>query len=245
VSAFAARRVNLPPVYELITLLPGEPVLEDAVRRAQEGADEGSLIWSPPPVAAGGSSIWPGELDCALILQPDDPLAQAMQLVYVAGLSIAASITQQVPPMTRVRLRWPNLVQLNQCTAAIVTPKWALTADGGLAWLTLGVKADVAADRRGYEMPESEDRNYAVAELLERFCRHFLAEINRWAEDGFEPIRKAWLRNADGIDEPLDMRVGSKRLSGIFETVDNQGELVLRSDEGHKRVALAHWFSDS
>lgn len=239
------RRANLPPAYELITLLPGGEVLAEARRRAAEGADEGTLIWSPPPVSAGGSSIWPGELDCAFVLRPEETLETALQLIYVAGLSIAAAIVEQAAPMTRVRLHWPNIVQLNHCEAASVTPCWALDDNGELAWLTLAVRADMAADRRGYEMPESaEDRNYAVIELLERFCRHFLSNINRWAENGFEPIRQAWLRRADGVGEPLEIDVGPERRCGTFETLDEQGRLLLRLlDGGERRISVTDVFA--
>lgn len=240
-SASTAARINLPPAYELVTLLPGGHVLEDAVRRAAEGADEGTLIWSPPPVSAGGSSVWPGELDCALILRPEEPLAVALQLVYVAGLSIEAAMTAQVLPMTRVRLHWPNTVQLNHCQAVVVTPKWAIHDSDEPAWLVLHVRADIAADRRDYEMPEyAEDRDYTVAELLERFGRHFLSNVNRWTDEGFEITRKAWLRRADGIGESIQIDTASGALHGIFETVNGTGELVLRLNDGNRRcIAVA------
>jgi BirA family biotin operon repressor/biotin-[acetyl-CoA-carboxylase] ligase len=102
--------------------------------------------------------------------------------------------------------------------------------------MILKAKADMAADRRDYEMPDyAEDRNYSVAELLERFCRHFLSNVDQWANEGFEPARRAWLRRADGVGEPIQLNTASATLNGTFETVNEQGELVLKLSDGRRR----------
>jgi biotin-(acetyl-CoA carboxylase) ligase len=77
-----------------------------------------------------------------------------------------------------------------------------------------------------------------VAELLEAFSRHFLTWINRWQDDGFEPVRAMWLCHAPDHGETIEIEVEGKQVSGVFEGIDDDGALVLGQGEATRRVAL-------
>lgn len=50
-----------------------------------------------------------------------------------------------------------------------------------------------------------------------------------WDEGrGFSRIRGAWLGLAAGLDGPVAVQTGERRLSGTFETIDEAGRLVVR-----------------
>jgi len=56
---------------------------------------------------------------------------------------------------------------------------------------------------------------------------------------GFPVIRKLWLERAAGLGEPVAVRVGEDVFSGAFETIDEQGRLVVRSASGLSRTIAA------
>ena len=102
-------------------------------------------------------------------------------------------------------------------------------------WLTLGVMINVAHHPPNPE-PETFNSVHASGapevtpgELLEDFARYFLSWINRWAEEGFEPIGRHWQMRADGIGAPLTLRLGQREQSGTFVKLDGQGRLLLRA----------------
>ncbi len=45
-------------------------------------------------------------------------------------------------------------------------------------------------------------------------------------------IRKLWLERAAGVGQPVSIRVGDVSVEGIFETLDEQGRLMLRMADG-------------
>ena len=70
--------------------------------------------------------------------------------------------------------------------------------------------------------------------MLESYARHFLAWVNRWGDEGFEPIRKAWLQRAEGLSQRLEVTLPSAVLEGRFLDLDLEGNLVLQDDTGQK-----------
>lgn len=233
--------INLPPVYELISLERGG-ALEKAVRLAVEGADEGTLVWRRAPLASNGIT----DLDCALILRPDHGLDIAAQLIYVAAVSLSSALSETVQSMVGLRFRWPNRVQVGLENAAFLELRWPsdwpVGEVGNVEWLVLGVrlKAALGAIADNISFP---DLRPTAADILQRFGRHFLADINRWAEEDFQQTRRRWLSRADGVDEPMRVTLGDNAVEGIFESIDDQGRAVLRLRDGSRQcVAVADFF---
>ncbi|MBO6804303.1 MAG: biotin--[acetyl-CoA-carboxylase] ligase, partial [Thalassospira sp.] len=53
-----------------------------------------------------------------------------------------------------------------------------------------------------------------------------------WEQDGFAPIREAWLARGYGIGKPVVARLTERELQGTFVGLDEGGELILREDSG-------------
>ena len=70
----------------------------------------------------------------------------------------------------------------------------------------------------------------ATIDLLEAFGRHFLAWINRWQEQGVEPVRKAWLGRATGLGKRVEVHLGDQVHAGTFEGLTETGALRLIRD---------------
>lgn len=242
-----------PPLYELVVVDKTDSARAYAERLAAQGADEGTLVWAKSQTEGLGRNnrFWMSgyqNLHLGLVLKPEQPFDIACQVSIVATICTAMAISEQAEPMAELRYRWPNDVLLNRGKVAGITLSGSLGSGSVPEWMVLGVNVNVfdnpnslgfgSASMRG-EGFESHDR----VQLAEAFCRQFLSWINRWATDGFAPIRKAWLTRARG--DPLLQTIGLQdaEITGTFDDIDEQGALTLQTDEHHQRsINLAAFF---
>ncbi len=230
--------MNLPPVYEPVPLDRGS-ALREASRLAAKGADEGTLIWRGKTHASKDIT----DLDCALILRPEYSREIAAQLIYVAAISLSSALAETVQSLVELRFRWPNQVRVGVANTAFLHLRWPVYETLNAQWLVLGLRleATLGAIADDTLFP---DQRPTVEGILERFAKHFLADINRWDEAGFETPRKRWLSRADGLDRPIRLIIGDAFLEGIFETIDDQGRLLMRASGGDRQcISVVDFFA--
>ena len=59
-------------------------------------------------------------------------------------------------------------------------------------------------------------------------------------------MHKNWTTRADGIGEAIELRIVNEIVSGTFEALDEEGNLVLElANGGHRTVSLTDAFSTS
>ncbi len=232
------QRPRIPPAYRLVALASDIDLESEARRMAVEGADDGTLLW------VGRDD----KLDCAVILHPDDPLKRAVLVAYVAMLGLGDALSVVVPPLTEVTYTWPNRIEANGAdvaTVGIEVPNGA-AAGSVPGWLVVFAGANVAplptkgskVDLSVTSLAEEGCHGVGPAELLEAFARHFLTWVNRWQDDGFEPVRAMWLRHAPAPGETIDIDVAGEPVAGKFSGIGDDGALVLASDGAVRRVDL-------
>lgn len=245
----------LPHQYELVILDRVDDVTREAARRAADGAEEGTFVvaveQSDARTRHGAPWFSPaGNVHCAIVLRPDFPNARAGQLVYVGGVSAGAALAGLLSPMTGLRYRWPNRILLNELDAGrIVLAGPGLDRDP-MPWLVLGLMVNVAHHPENPE-PEaynsvhaSGSREVGVEALIEDFARHFLASINRWDEEGFEPIGRAWTARATGFGHSSELAgPDAPALSPSRMELDSSGALRITEGDGKERVmsVLGHF----
>ncbi len=245
---------QLPSQYDLVQLARVGSVMEEAANRASDGAEEGTLIWAleQHDARTRRGDRWyspPGNLYCSLILRPEVAVDRCGQLAYVAALSAGSALAGLLSPMTGLRYGWPNDLLINDLRAGQIM----LAASGGHSdpyeWLTLGVMINVEQHPPN---PEPEEYNSVHAsgapevtavQVLEDFARYFLNWINRWAENGFEPILRQWQIRADCAGEDMELRMGGQCLRGRVVEVDELGRLVIATPEQvEHRISINEYF---
>ena len=238
------QRPQIPPAYRLVTLKSDIDLGPEARRMAVEGADDGTLLWVTRD----------DKLDCAVILHPDDPLERAVLVSYVAMLGLNDGLGVVVPPMTEVTFSWPNRIEANGAVAGAIgidVPNEAALGsvpDWLVVYATVAVAPPVGSDAKLRD-PASLDKGVTTlreegcsdvtpADILEAFARHFLTWVNRWQDDGFEPIRARWLQHAPDNGKAVDIDVGGEKVAGTFVGIDDDGSLILDSEGASRRVGL-------
>ena len=246
----AARQPRLPPAYRLIVLDQAESSNDEAKRLAEAGAEDGTLVWVKEQTKGRGRqgrrwSDLPGNLTFSLILRPEVSLAQAAQLSFVTALGVGDGIGSVAPPMIETRYKWPNDVLFNDRKGCGILLESKAVGGSDLEWLVLGVGINVQSFPRDLDPPatslhfEGAPPSLDAVAVLEAFSRHFMAWTNRWLEDGFGPIREAWLRHAKGLGETIRVRLAKEELSGVFKELDEGGALRLELPQGGLRSITA------
>ncbi len=240
---------RLPPAYRLVALETVGSTNDEALRLAAEGAEDGTLVWAREQTDGRGRQgrSWsspPGNLYLSLVLRPDCAAAEAAQLGFVAGLALGEAIGSVAPPLIEVTFKWPNDLLLNGHKAAGILLESRSGPDGTLECLILGVGVNLRHFPEDTGFPATSlhfegATEVEVVTLLEAFGRHFMSWANRWLDDGFAPVRRAWLNHAHGLGEEIEVRLPRETLKGTFKDLDGRGALVLELPDGALREISA------
>ena len=92
----ALPRPTLSSALSLVALDTVDSTNEEARRRAQDGAADGTVVWAKAQTSGRGrrGRKWvsePGNLYCSIIVRPHYPASVAMQLSFVAATAVAVS----------------------------------------------------------------------------------------------------------------------------------------------------------
>jgi len=248
-EAGASDLPRLPPAYRLVALEACESTNDEAMRRAAEGAEDGTLVWTRQQTEGRGrrGRAWqglPGNLFFSLVLRPDCSPQEAAQLGFVAALALGDAIGSVAPPMIEVQFKWPNDVLLNGRKAAGILLESKIL-DGVMDWLVLGMGVNVESFPQDLDPPATSLRfegtpgDVTAVRLLEAFAPHFMSRVNRWIDDGFAPSRRDWLNHAYGLGEMVAVDLARERVEGRLKDLDEDGVLIVELPDGGTRKIAA------
>ncbi len=246
----AGRLPALPPAYRPVALARVGSTNDEARRLAEQGAEDGTLVWALEQTAGRGRQgrRWtspPGNLYCSLVLRPDLPLSRAAELSFVAARGLGGAIGGLIPPQVEMRYKWPNDVLLNERKVSGILLESCLRPDQSLDFIVLGVGVNVASQPAEARFPatslraEGAGADVDAVTVLESFARHFLNWTDRWLDEGFAPVRAEWQARAWRLNETLDIALHGDRLTGRFAGLADDGALVLALADGSSRKVAA------
>jgi len=192
--------LSLPPAFRPVAA-DGD-ALGTAREMATTGADPGTFVWAARDDVA----------DCAIVLFPSEPLEQSLPVAYVTMVAVGDALGALIPPVIPVVFGWPDRIVLNGAPVGGIR-LLAPAPSGGEAvpaWMVAGVTLAFKAPSSGPKPGRTMHRtaldmegcgDLTVPEFLESFARHFLYWMNRWQDDGFTPVKLAWLERAAGYGE--------------------------------------------
>jgi BirA family biotin operon repressor/biotin-[acetyl-CoA-carboxylase] ligase len=107
---------------------------------------------------------------------------------------------------------------------------------GGLA-VVVGIGTNVVAFPEGTPTPATSLKALGIDISAEEL---FAALSDGWAEfreiwddgRGFGEIRRLWLERATGLGQAVAIKSGSTLIEGIFDTIDEQGCMIVRTTDG-------------
>jgi len=225
---------------------------DEAKAMARAGAPDGTLVWADEQAAGRGrrGRVWlspPGNLYLSLVLRPDAAPSRAAQLGFVAALGLGDALGPLGAPALRLRYKWPNDLLANGRKLAGILLESETSASERVDFVVAGIGVNIVSAPADVEFPATSLLAQGIAGvtpalLLEGFIRHFAGWAGRWREEGFAPVRSAWLRAASGLGESIRVRLERSTLAGRFHDLDDDGALVLDGTEGRRRIAAGDVF---
>ncbi len=190
-----------------------------------------------------------------LIVQPGNSSASA-RLGFAAGLALESAIRAAAHALgldvgadagsggrARLALKWPNDLLFDEAKIAGILLE-AATRPGGQSSVVIGLGVNVRYAPQGIPYPVTSLVDCGVdctAEAL--FALLSDAWVDQeilWAEGrGFAAIRGHWLERASGLGGPIAVKIGDDVLHGTFETIDDEGRLIVRAGDGSSRAISA------
>lgn len=234
---------------------------EVAMARALAG-DRGPLWVVAREQSAGRGrrgSTWrtpPGNLATSLMLTTDLPPARIALLGFVAGLALdraldaccGTSRTRRVAldearhGSERFSLKWPNDVLADGGKLAGILLGTEAVGSGRRA-VVIGIGVNVAHAPDGLDYPAAALAGLGcetdAESLFAALSRSWVETYETWEQGGFPAIRTKWLARATGLGGQVVVKTSSGVTRGIFETIDESGQLVVRVPDGSARTISA------
>lgn len=223
----------------------------EALEQARNGAPGG--LWVTARVQTRGRgrrgrswSTEAGNLAASLLLIEAGPTTVAATVSFAAGLAIHQSVLDLAGPATSadLKLKWPNDLLLARRKIAGILVEGEKLRDGRFA-LVIGIGVNCHSHPEVDATYQSGDLSSAglriePEQLFERLTVNMADEIDRWDQGrGFETIRSAWLERAIGVGEVIKVNLPDRTIDGSFETLDNDGRLVLNRVDGGRETISA------
>jgi biotin-(acetyl-CoA carboxylase) ligase len=232
-------RPVLPPLLRPLAVTPDVDPFERGLQVAAEGAEAGTVLWS----------IGEDRCQAAVVLAPEHPLEDSLPIVLVAMLGLCDALGALLPPVVALTFGWPDRIEVNGGVVGGVrlasartekpsdVPDW-IVVGYGLASRSRAGGLD-PGHRPGHTTFADEGCEVMCIDLIEHFGRHFLSWINRWQEDGVQPVRQAWLSRATGLSSSIEVASGPQKKQGIFTGLTDSGSIRLVRNGIIHTVSLA------
>lgn len=240
----------LRPDLRLLSFPTLDSTNEEARRRAQAGAPEGTAIVAETQTAGRGrmGRTWdspPGNLHCSLLLRPGCWPEAAANLSFAAALAVRDAVAGMLSPANELRFKWPNDVLLDGRKLAGILLESEISG-GALQWLVVGVGVNVARHPAEAMYPATSLAAAGCAASLEAvrdaYFDCFRLWYGRWRAEGFAPLRAAWLAGAAALGREIEVRAGAETLRGVFSDLDSEGALMLETPAGRRKVTAGDVF---
>lgn len=238
-----------PQTYDRVILDQVDSTMSEAARRASDilrptwilahhqtaGRGRRGRAWENPK----------GNFAATLLMRPQGSPEQAALRSFVAALALYDCLSTVVDP-AKLSLKWPNDVLLSGGKVAGIL----LEAMGqGADVLSIGIGINLATAPAPAQLEARAMAPVALADhtpaklppegVLFELATAFARWEDRFTTYGFEPIRTAWLQQAARLGQPITARTALTETTGTFETVDEGGNLVLRTAKGRVAIAAA------
>jgi len=242
----------LPPGVRLLRYDTIGSTNEEAKRLAREGAPEGTWVWGLEQTAGRGrrGRFWaspPGNLYVSLVLRPACSAAQAAQLGFVAALALGEALARMLPAGAELRYKWPNDVLIGGRKIAGILLESEMGPGERLSFVVLGAGVNLASSPPEAEFPatslaEEGVSGVAPGRLLGAFATAFVGWAQRWRNEGFAPLRGAWLARAVAVGAAVRVRLDHAAFEGRFLDLDEDGALMLDTPQGRRRITAGDVF---
>ena len=174
-------------------------------------------------------------------LAPADRPPQELALVgFAAGLAICDAVKEEIGRGWDTRIKWPNDVMIEGAKASGLMLDSGATPDGR-PWAALGLGVNLVSAPQSIDQLTTYLAAYQEPTDPYSFLSALRPRLAYWDEvllqEGFEPLRAAWLDCAYGLGETIHVTVGAQLLKGRLAGLSPRGDLILDTESGRRLIA--------
>lgn len=193
----------------------------------------------------------PGNFHGTLVLKPHEPPETVALRSFAASLALRDALVTLTGLPDSFMLKWPNDVLCNGGKlAGILLESQGLNGRDPVLCIGIGVNLIAAPDATQVEAgavpPVSLLQETGLRVTPGAFLDALAPAYARWeatfTAEGFAPLRAAWLSHAARLGQSIRARTGTETRDGTFQTIDAQGNLVLRTQAGTLAIPAAEVF---
>jgi BirA family biotin operon repressor/biotin-[acetyl-CoA-carboxylase] ligase len=184
----------------------------------------------------------PGNLHASLLLTDPSPPEHWPELSFVAALAIHDAVADAAPAARpQLTIKWPNDLLLAGAKFAGVLVEAEGSEPGVVA---VGIGINCVSHPTDTDFPATDLRatgaEVSAEALFATLSVKMMGRLAQWNEgEHFSTIRADWIARASGIGETVRVRVADEDHSGVFESLDDAGRLVLALRDGSKKIIAA------
>ncbi len=206
------------------------------------GAEEGYVIQALMQESGKGrhGNDWTspmGNLYLSVLLRPNCVTERAGELAFVVAVALSAALDVYIDPKKHVKkLKWPNDILVDGLKISGILIETNLH-DNSLDSVVIGMGLNIfKAPDLAVSLNDIAEEPVYINKVRETVLDKLSHYYGEWQESGFAPIRKIWLNQAHGLNEPMTARLPQDKFKGIFKGIDEAGSLILTMDEGDKII---------
>jgi BirA family biotin operon repressor/biotin-[acetyl-CoA-carboxylase] ligase len=180
----------------------------------------------------------PGNLYASLLLEAPSPSQCAAQLSFVAALAMRDAVCGLAGMDARLKLKWPNDLL---CDGAKVG---GILVEGESRFVVIGIGINCVHHPSLTRYPASDlcacGAAVSPGQVFEPLSARMLERLAQWNRGaGFAATRMDWLACGFGRGAELRVTSGERELTGVFESLDATGRLILRLADGRREAITA------
>jgi BirA family transcriptional regulator, biotin operon repressor / biotin---[acetyl-CoA-carboxylase] ligase len=171
------------------------------------------------------------------------PFNASVQTIPQVGFVVALAVADVVRKHTKSipHLKWPNDVLIGGAKVAGILCE--VLSSNPLA-VAIGCGINVAHAPTGLAYPATcfvaEGATVDRDQVFQSYRQALTYWLGMWnSGQGFSTIRTAWMQQAIGIGEIVEMTSGTQHLTGHFEAITEQGAVLLKPPHGPPHILHA------
>ena len=216
---------------------------DDIAALARQGAAEG--MWLRATTQAGGRGRqgrpWvspPGNLYASTLVRrrPGDPLAPSLALVAAVALD---QLLQGWLIPDRLMIKWPNDLLADGAKIAGI-----LLEGIEDAVVVVGIGVNLAHHPENIDRPATSLAALGLvapdpADFAEELAASFAGWLTRWRSEGLGTVLTRWQTRAHPLGTALSVRMSKGALDGLYDGLEADGALRLKTPDGHVHIVHA------
>lgn len=205
-------------------------------RTQTAGRGRRARVWASPV----------GNLYATHLLHPTEPPAIIALRSFAAALALHSAIQSTTGAIAA--LKWPNDVLVDGGKVAGILLE--ATTRSGKPCLAIGFGVNLISAPEVMELGATPPISLQAAtgktitpdDFLTALAKAYADQELKFVTSGFAALRRAWLDHAARIGQVIRARTGTATHEGVFDTIDEAGNLILITDVGRMAIPAADVF---